>query len=32
MQFLVMMELVNQSPFDLWRILNIFLKLYADMP
>lgn len=23
-----LIELVNQPPFDLWRILNIFLKLY----
>ena len=27
-----LIELVNQPPFDLWRILNIFLKLYQDMP
>ena len=27
-----MIELINQAPFDLWRILNIFLKLYPDMP
>jgi len=25
-------KLIDQPPFDLWRILNIFLKLYPDMP
>lgn len=32
MQVDSMMEFIEQQPFDLWRILNIFLKLYADMP
>lgn len=27
-----LMELVGQTPFDHWRILNIFIKLYYDMP
>ena len=26
------MELVSQTPFDHWRILNNFIKLYHDMP
>ena len=32
MQVFNLIELVDQPPFDLWRILNIFLKLYPDMP
>ena len=32
MQFYNIIELVEQPAFDLWRILNIFLKLYPDMP
>jgi hypothetical protein len=26
------MELLDQQAFDLWRILNLFMKLYHDMP
>ena len=25
-------RLLNQSPFDLWRVVYIYLKLYPDMP
>lgn len=25
-------ELIEQPPFDFWRILSIFLKIYPDMP
>lgn len=32
MQFEGMMEIIDLAPFDLFRILNIFLRLYADMP
>jgi len=32
MQFDGMMEIIGLMPFDLFRILNIFLRLYADMP
>ena len=32
MQIYSMIEIIEQPPFDLWRILNIFLKLYPDMP
>ena len=32
MQFEGMMEIIGLMPFDLFRILNIFLRLYADMP
>jgi len=32
LQIYNLMELIDQPPFDLWRILNIFLKLYPDMP
>lgn len=27
-----MIKLIDQPPFDLWRILNIFLKIYPDLP
>lgn len=32
MQIYSLLELVDQTPFDLWRFLNMFLKLYPDMP
>jgi hypothetical protein len=32
MQVYTLIELVDQPPFDFWRILNIFLKLYRDIP
>ena len=32
MQIYYLIDLIDQPPFDLWRILNIFLKLYPDMP
>jgi hypothetical protein len=32
MQIYHLIELIDQPPFDLWRILNIFLKLYPDIP
>jgi len=32
MQVYTLIELIDQPPFDLWRILNIFLKLYPEMP
>jgi len=27
-----MIILLDQPPFDFWRILNIFIKMYSDMP
>ena len=32
MQIYTLIEIIDQPPFDLWRILNIFLKLYPEMP
>jgi len=32
LQIYNLIELIDQPPFDLWRILNIFLKLYPDIP
>ena len=32
MQIYALIDLIAQEPFDLWRLLNIFLKLYPDMP
>jgi hypothetical protein len=33
MQFDQMMEIVDQKqPFDLWRIFNILLNIYPDIP
>lgn len=32
MQVYTIIELIDQPSFDLWRILNIFLKLYPDIP
>ena len=32
MEIYTLIELIDQPPFDLWRILNIFLRLYPDMP
>lgn len=32
MQVYNIIELIDQPSFDLWRILNIFLKLYPDIP
>lgn len=32
MQIYNLIKLIDQPPFDLWRILNIFLKIYPDLP